>query len=355
MKTYKKDLWNYLKEQTSGGRKVVLYGTGDGADKIIARLNDYDVPVSGVFASPGFVRNRTFHDMKVMSFEECVEAYGQDLIVLMCFGSGRPEVMAYVDEISGKCEFYAPDVPVYGNELFEMGFYEEHKQDMERVYGLLADELSRKTYDDIVAARLTGDIRYLKDCEVTQEEADSLLPPLRKALFLDLGAYNGDTVLRYTSLLPDISGIIAVEPDRRNMRKLQENTESIAARIPVEYVQAFVSDEEGEAEVVKNIGRGTSLTKEGGTKVPTVTIDGLLKGREAGFIKFDVEGAELAAINGGAEAISRDKPIMNIACYHRSEDLFELPLRVLELNPDYKVYIRHTPSIPAWDTCFYFV
>ena len=355
MKTYKKDLWNYLKEQTSLGRKVVLYGTGDGADKIIVRLDSYGVPVSGVFASPGFVRNRTFHDMKVMSFEDCLEAFGSDLIVLMCFGSSRPEVISYVDEISSKCEFYAPDVPVYGNQLFEMGFYEEHREDMERVYGLLADELSRKTYDDIVAARLTGDIKFLKDCEVTQEEADSLLDTARRGFFLDLGAYNGDTVLRYSAMFKDFDGIIAVEPDRRNMRKLQENTAEIASRLPMEYVQAFISEEEGEVEVVKNIGRGTSMDKGGDTKVATVTIDGLLKGRPAGFIKFDVEGAELAAINGGENAIRTHKPMLNVACYHRSEDIFTLPLRMLELNPDYKIFMRHTPSIPAWDTCFYFV
>ena len=355
MKTYKKDLWIYLKEQASAGRPVVLYGTGDGADKIIARLEKRDIPVSGIFASPGFVRNRTFHGMQVESFEDCLARFGKDMIALMCFGSSRPEVLSYVDEISGKCEFYAPDVPVYGDNLFDLGFFERNLTAMTQVHGLLADELSRQTYEDIIAARITGDIRHLRHCEVSQEEADSCLPPSRKAFFIDLGAYNGDTVLRYSSLFPDISGIIAVEPDRRNMRKLKENTEAIASNIPVEYVQAFVSDEEGEAGVIKNIGRGTSLTKEGGTIVPTVTIDGLLNGREADFIKFDVEGAELAAIRGGAETIRKFRPAMNIACYHRSEDIFELPLRVLELNPGYKVYIRHTPSIPAWDTCFYFV
>ena len=204
----------------------------------------------------------------------------------------------------------------------------------------------------MLTKRLTGDITHLKHCEVSRQEEDSLLlSSHRKGFFLDLGAYDGDTVLRYSALLPDISGIIAVEPDRRNMRKLRENTSALN----VEYIQAFVSSEEGEAKVVRNIGRGTSLTKEGDNKVSTVTIDGILKGRPAAFIKFDVEGAELDAITGGAAAIRTFRPAMNIACYHRSEDLFALPLKVLDLNPDYKVYMRHTPSIPAWDTCYYFV
>ncbi len=351
MDTYKKDLWNYLHEETAKGRKVVLYGTGDGADKIIARLEERGIPISGIFASPGFVRDRKFHGIQVEPFEKLYERFGKDMIVLMCFGSSREEVLSYVDEISSKCEFYAPDVPVYGDQLFDAKYYESHEAQFQIVCGMLKDELSKKTFDCIVNARLTGNIGYLQLCEVLQEEADALLPKGRPGLFLDLGAYDGDTVMRYSSLLPELNPIIAVEPDSRNMRKLKENTCLINN---IEYVQAFVSNKEGTADVTKNIGRGTSLDKEGGSEVRTVTIDSLVKSRETAFIKFDVEGAELDAIEGGAQTIKDFKPSMCIACYHRSEDLIEIPLKVLKLNPEYKVYMRHTPSIPAWDTYFYF-
>ena len=349
MFTFDKDLWTYLKQQN---RPIVLYGTGDGADKIIAVLEQNSIPISGIFASPGFVRDRKFHDIQVESFEKLYERFGKDMIVLMCFGSSREDVLSYVDEISSKCEFYAPDVPVYGKQLFDAEYYESHEAQFQIVRGMLKDELSRKTLDCIVNARLTGNISYLQLCEVLQEEADTLLPKERKGLFLDLGAYDGDTVMRYTSLLPELTQIIAVEPDKRNMRKLKENTCLINN---IEYVQAFVSNKEGTADVSKNIGRGTSLDKEGGSEVRTVTIDSLVKSRDTAFIKFDVEGAELDAIEGGAQTIKDFKPAMNIACYHRSEDLIEIPLKVLKLNPEYKVYMRHTPSIPAWDTYFYFV
>lgn len=345
------DLWKYLKQQSAAGKPVVLYGTGNGADKIIAVLERNGIPVSGIFASPGFVRDRKFHGIQVESFDMLYERYGKDMIVLMCFGSSREDVLAYADEISSKCEFYAPDVPIYGDNLFDSGFHAAHKGEIDIMRGLLADELSRKTYDCVIAARLTGNMNYLRMCEVSQEEADAVLPPSREGLFLDLGAYDGDTVMRYTSLLPELNAVIAVEPDKRNMRKLKENTCLINN---IEYVQAFVSDTEGTADVAGNTGRGTSLEKEGGSEVQTVTIDGLIKGRQTAFIKFDVEGAEAAAIDGGAQTIRDFKPMMNIACYHRSEDIYELPLKVLKLNPQYKVYMRHTPSIPAWDTVFYF-
>ena len=46
---------------------------------------------------------------------------------------------------------------------------------------------------------------------------------------------------------------------------------------------------------------------------------------------------------------------MLIACYHKNEDLFMLPEQILGLRDDYKLYMRHHPYIPGWDTNYYFV
>ena len=76
---------------------------------------------------------------------------------------------------------------------------------------------------------------------------------------------------------------------------------------------------------------------------------------EAHFIKFDVEGAEKEAIEGAERIIREKAPALCISAYHRTEDLFAIPLQVKALQPDYKVYLRHSPYVPAWDTQFYFI
>ena len=67
---------------------VVLYGTGDGADRLIDDLNRLGVSVSGVFASDGFVRKRMFRGFEVGSFDSLYRSF-PDMTVLMCFGSDR--------------------------------------------------------------------------------------------------------------------------------------------------------------------------------------------------------------------------------------------------------------------------
>ena len=70
-------------------------------------------------------------------------------------------------------------------------------------------------------------------------------------------------------------------------------------------------------------------------------------------MKIDVEGLEKETLEGMANTIKEHKPKLNLAAYHRGEDIFELVLRLNAINPDYKLYLRHHPHILHWDTNIY--
>ena len=70
-------------------------------------------------------------------------------------------------------------------------------------------------------------------------------------------------------------------------------------------------------------------------------------------IKFDVEGAEKEALLGCEKTIKAYKPRLMVSAYHKSEDLFVLPLLIKELCPEYKIYLRHHPYVPCWETNCY--
>ena len=73
------------------------------------------------------------------------------------------------------------------------------------------------------------------------------------------------------------------------------------------------------------------------------------------IIKMDVEGAEADAISGAAITIARRRPKMMIAAYHRNEDLFAIPLQILSICPDYRLFLRHSPCLPAWELNYIFL
>ncbi len=340
------DIWNRLKGEE---KPILLYGTGNGADKILDELAKYDIKISGVFASSGFVRDRIFRGFKVMSLEEAEDIFG-DFIALFSFGSNRPEVIDNIKRIMMRHTLLAPEVPVCGGEVFNLEYAKKHSEELCKVYELLADKQSKKVFKETTLFKLDGDISRLFACETEEDEAFNNILKLESGYsFLDLGAYNGDTVLDFIKRVNQYGNITAVEPDKKSFLKLLKNTECFN----IETVNAAVSSEVGSIPFSFKSSRGS--VAGGSSFIDTVSIDSLCKDRSYDYIKFDVEGKELDAITGGEKTIKRDKPKMLISAYHKSDDYFAIPLKVYEFNPDYKIYMRHYPYVPAWDTNFYFV
>lgn len=343
-----KELWKHLKETK---KPILLYGMGNGADKIIKVLNSYGINFEGVFASDSFVRNKLFHSKEILSYQQAKEKY-PEMIVLLCFGSSRDDVRKNVLKISKEQELYAPEVPVISGGLFCEEYYLSNKEKFDTVYNRLADDISRKTFKNLIKYKISGKIEYLIDCEVSQDEPyESFLRFSDSETFLDLGAYTGDTVLDFVSRVNGYKKIYAVEPDLKNFKKLQKNTENFKE---IEILNVGISHFCGNAPF--NMSGGRNSKKEKGTKeIEFKTVDSILKNLEVTYIKMDVEGEEENAILGAKQTIFKSKPKMLISAYHKTDDLINLPETVLNIRKDYKLYIRHFKSLPAWDTNFYFI
>lgn len=342
------ELWKRLK---TANKPIVLYGMGNGADRILDVMETRGIKASGVFASDGFVRHQQFRGFTVCSYNELKAQFG-DMIVLVAFGTHRQEVIANVRAIMAEQEVYVPDVPVAGEALFNESFLERHRKEFEQVYQMLADEQSRTVYRNILRAKLTGEIQPLFDCETEPEEAWELMGLNEQEIYLDLGAYTGDTVQEFiTACKGCYKRIVAVEPDIKNYKHLVKNTEQLAN---INCFNGCADASVGEVLYAMDGGRKSHCLSAGGQKIPAVTVDGLLKGEPVTLIKMDVEGMEAAVLQGACHSIQKYKPTMRVSAYHRSEDLYALPLLVQKIQPGAKLYLRHFSCLPAWDTDFYF-
>ena len=341
------DLWSYLKTVQ---KPIVLYGIGNGADKVVKRLNSDNVKISGVFSSGGFKKNKLYNGHIIKDYST-VKAELGDMIILVCFGSHLPEVMENVKKLAKENELYIPDVPVVGEEIFDICFARKYKAEIEAVYEKLADVHSKKVFENTVKFKITGKINYLFEMETEKKEAYNILNLTNDEVYLDLGAYTGDTVVEFMQNTGGYSQIIAVEPDARNYKKLVANTETFKN---LTCIHAAASNKMGSQLMTANHGRGNSASQNM-VSVDTVAIDDICKTVAPTFIKMDIEGNELKAIDGGRTTIKTAKPKMYVACYHTSFDLFEIPLKILEITPEYKIYMRHHPCFPAWDNNYIFV
>lgn len=343
------DLWTYLKKTD---KTVVMYGMGNGADKILNVCESYGIEVADFFASDGFVRGHKFHEKTVLSYSQVKEKYGKDnIIVLLSFGSSIPDVIELIKRVASESELYAPDVPVCGSTLFTTEFLNKNIESILKAREALADERSIEIFDEVIRYKLTGDISHLFLSESSKEEQYSLLGAENFVSYADLGAYNGDTVKEMYSLCPNLREIYAFEPDVKNHKKLCAYCDTLPNSISITAVNAAAWSEDTtllfSAEGNRNSGvfaNAKSVKEVSGRK-----LDSVLCGKGVDYIKYDVEGAEYEALQGSVETIQALSPKMLVSLYHRSEDIFKLPLYINEKFPTYKLYLRRLPYIPAWD------
>ena len=346
----RESLWRYLAKTS---KPIVLYGMGDGAEKVIHYLQGYGKKPYGVFASDDFVRGQQFLGYQVKKYSDFVAELGE-FIVLVAFGTQRQEVIANILRISQEQETFAPNVPLFGEGLFDYDYFLKYENELARVFDNLADAKSQAVFLDICDYNISGKIDYLMNATTEKAESNEILNLSASEIYLDLGAYNGDTILEFAADVQNkYRQILAVEPDNKNFAKLQKNTTDLH---DLTYLNFGIWQDCRELFFSSKAGRNSALSEKGSRSVECINIDKIQNDYavdKISYIKMDVEGVEKQAILGGADTLKNNKPKMLVSAYHRNEDLFLLPNLIWQLNPKYEIYLRHHLYIPGWENNYY--
>lgn len=182
------------------------------------------------------------------------------------------------------------------------------------------------------------------------------LQPTEKEIFLDAGSYNGENTKEFIKWCNgNYEKVYAFEPMKEGILM----TENALRDIPrVEIHKCALSNYEGEAMFQQSYWglMGSRLGESGDhvEKVHVRTIDNVLNGTPATFIKMDIEGAELDALKGAIHTLQTYKPRLAISLYHNNKDIIDIPLWLKEAVPEYSFYLRHY-SNKRWDLVLYCV
>jgi len=328
---------------------------GDGADKVLDVCEKKGIKVSGVFSSDGFRHGKVFRGFSVETYSDIRERLG-DVIVLVCFATCLPEVLENIYRIENEVTTYCPDVPVFGNGLFDESFVKEHFGRFKNVYERLSDETSKKCYLNVILAKLTGEMKYLRECETEVSEAyKNIIKPKPDGHYIDVGAYNGDTIREYLSFSGTAKTITAFEPDVRNYRKLVSFGEENALDIS-RFHNIAAWDKSEELTFFSRSGRNSAGTTNHKSAKSVVIAadraDNYIKDG-ADFINIDAEGSDAKVISGLSGTIREFSPVISCAVYHRNEDMFAIPEQLMNLYGKSRVHMRHFRYVPAWDTNVY--
>jgi FkbM family methyltransferase len=223
-------------------------------------------------------------------------------------------------------------------------FYRGKECFVDDSYSAFEEKRSRHLYKSILEFRLTDKYNDTMKPDEGLQYFDNSIPGLTKpSVFLDCGAFDGDTLNNLYAHFGKIENIIAFEPDHDNFNKLSAwvkfNRENIADKITLFPCGVWSSTKQLNFLSGMDGGSGVSSNTTN-SLIQCISLDEVLVDIRPSFIKMDIEGAEYDALLGAKELIMSNKPILAISIYHKAEHLWMIPLLLKSWGLDYKFYLR---------------
>jgi FkbM family methyltransferase len=204
----------------------------------------------------------------------------------------------------------------------------------------LGDERSRQVLHAVLGFRQTLDPTLLSP--VLKEDdlyaPEGLFSFGEDETYIDAGTFDGDSIRAFIGRVHGrFSHVYGFEPDPVTFEKLKAN---FTGEPRVRPVHAGVYSRKGTLRFRDDASRGAIFADDGEIEMPVTTIDDVLQGQRATYIKMNIEGAEIDALKGAQQTITNWQPRLAISAYHRPSDLWQIPEVVQELSAAYDLYLR---------------
>jgi len=345
-------------------RDLVLFGAGCLGRKILACLRRHGIEPLAFADNSRQKWGEQVDGLKVVSPNQACAALGQKAAFvvtiaspghsfresrrkLTVLGCGKvipflPLLWKYPDDLLPHYAFVLPERIRLDREAIRAGFR------------LFEDPLSQRQFIAHLRLRLCADFETTPEPSLHDQYFPEGLPaPHPDEVFVDCGAYDGDTI-RALLQRTRFKRLHAFEPDPSNFAKLGRYVQTLGADIRrrIEIVQAAVGAGSGTRRFSASGTPGATLIATAELEIACLRLDDVVFPEAPTFVKIDIEGAETEALDGARELITAHRPVLAICVYHRPTDLWRIPILLHSLNPDYRLFLR-SHSHDGWDCVAY--
>ena len=343
-------------------RKIVLFGAGSYGILMIRGLKDNGMyeNIYAVCDNNEEKWGKTLEGIPIKSITEVMEEIDGFVVIISSqyeseirqslkqYSLEIFEKPSYEDFVERMLSFYVYKTTYIVNEEIAACRYIEDYCDSfigkeEEVLSLLEDEESRNIVRKRVQFYKTGKLKYIREMPVRkkpyfEEEYYNYIG--ENETFIDCGAYTGDTVEAFIRCVRNkYSKIYAFEPDT-GLFEILSNKVKKKKYANIELYKCATGKEEGELKFNQIGTAGSAISEKGNVNVVVRCLDNLISDKVS-WIKMDIEGAERETLQGAERIIKKYKPKLAVCIYHKCEDMFELPIYLHMLVPEYKFKIRH--------------
>ncbi|MDQ6623520.1 MAG: FkbM family methyltransferase [Verrucomicrobiota bacterium] len=350
--------------------RLVLCGAGGMGRKVLAGLTRAGTPPLAFADNNPKLAGQSIDGVPVYSAADAVPRFGKDAaFVVTSWGAhsrdrlaqrkqqwrdlGCDTVVSFMSLFWKDAESYLPH---YSCNLPHKTFAQAKR--IKKLASLWADDVSRAEFLAQVRWRTELDFAGLPAPVGgrTYFPADILtLRPDER--MVDCGAFDGDTLSDFLQLNDgEFEKFWALEPDPTNYEKLERFVRELAPEVQarIDLLKIAASDRAQTLRFSADATAGSAAATTGNIEVEARALDEVLADENPTFVKMDIEGAELSALQGARKILTRRRPLLAICVYHLQEHLWEIPEWLREHLSDYQFYLR-PHDLEAWDLVCYAV
>jgi FkbM family methyltransferase len=214
------------------------------------------------------------------------------------------------------------------------------------------DDVSRQVLDDLLKYRLTGDYSFMKSYSYRPRDQyfEDFLGLGSLEVFVDAGGFDGDTTEEFCKRYPEYKKVYLFEPSSSNLDKAKIRLKNCR---DIDFIPLGLSNTEEKLWFNAEGGSSSCISSSGSCQIGVTTLDKYISNKMT-FIKMDLEGWEIKALEGAKRHIVEDEPKLAIAVYHNPYDFWQIFDFVKRLRNYRKVFLRHYTE--SWtETIMYFI
>ena len=341
---------DYLKENLQNKKSAYFYGYGTYAKVLSIFLRKKGITVNGYILDKEYLNKvvKTKSD-KLFHWEEILNKKENNYFI--CNGiTSNPKKLNSKFYLLNKPRFV--DVIDFLNidqEFLTADWVNANKEEIKNLDKYLYDQRSKEVLNQFVKNKLDYNLTNSTEfIDFGPLYFNKKIKPKNNEIYIDIGAYNGDTLLEYAEYNSKFSHIYLFEPNNSVNQKLKSNIAKIANKKNITLYRYALSNQISKRYLSKeNLTIMSKLTNnnllaENKELLITRKLDEFFLNKfykESVRIKLDINGYELKALEGGLNFIKEKKPII-ITKLQTKENLIKIPKLLKEVDSKYKIFLR---------------
>jgi FkbM family methyltransferase len=347
---------------------VWIYGSGTFAQTIISQLEDLGFVILGVIdhMNLGKQIDSASNSYTVKSLSEANLVSECQIVLAVCNLHG---------DLKSISQLIGPNIQVTSPvEIFQMfselgidsqnywlstdfELFSRSRLELQSFRGVLGDDESRELFDGILNYRKYGQVIDLPSPRPLREQylAKEYSTPPKDLRIIDLGACQGENLEDFLTAGHSFIDGFLFEPDARNLKLLKDRLASLNLR-SLECHPLGAWNETTTLKFQASGNPAAALSGIGDISINVVALDDFIPEKYSpNFIKMDIEGAEMEALEGMTNLIKNHHPHLAISVYHKPSDLWVIGNFLHQTFPGFYNFYLRMYGQQTFDTILYAV